>query len=959
MECPSCRAANPPEARFCNQCGARLEGAREAEHRQLTVLFADLVGSTQLAARLGAEDWRDTVRRFQRAAGECVAQAEGTIAQYLGDGVLVYFGHPAAHEDDPERALGAGLALLARVEALNQELEREYGVRIAARLAAHTGPVVIGEMGGQLRTEQLALGEAPNVAARLQELAPPGSLVTSAATRALVGTRFDLEELGVHALKGVREPMAVYRVAREAQSRSRFRGGVGAALSPLVGRARELEALRGAFEAAAWGRGGLVWITGEPGIGKSRLLHELQRELDGTAHRWLDLHPSPYAQQSAFEPFRALLAREHAPSLEAGAASQLPERRRAATIAALGDWVLELAADRPVVLAVEDLHALDPSTVEALERIVERVENARALVAVTARSGTKLPDGWVELATRIELGALTPLEVASLVASAAAAGPLPDDLRARIAERSDGNPLFAEELARSPAADVPASLRDPLRARLDRTGPAQATAQLASALGREFDYALLRAVSPLDEAELASQLGALVDANLIVERGSGGGASYQFRHALLRDAAYDSMLRRTRRSRHADIARALKESFGATARARPELVAHHLAAAGDHERAAVEWLRAAKRASDTGAFREALLLVDQGLASLAQAPQEKRAAREAALHIYRAHAYGHLRGPADRDALASYQRARELAEAIDDPGAACMALLGVHGSVMLTGSTRDATEIADELLERARQSGQLALQKSASLAAGMTAFARGEWPRAHQHLFDALGLGVLWTAESYLLRTTWMCGQLEAALRMCDEYAERVRSESPVVRDEMLCGFAGLHLLTGDFERALACALESVAITRQDGQELPLARALCYEGAARIGLGEVAAGIEKLEAGYAMVDGTPSASFLAWFAPFRADAWLAAGDVARAIALADEGLADEAARDRHVCQPELLRVKGEACARVPGRADEARATLLEAIQVARRQGARGWEQRAARSLTQLDATRSR
>ena len=506
---------------------------------------------------------------------------------------------------------------------------------------------------------------------------------------------------------------------------------------------------------------------------------------------------------------------------------------------------------------------------------------------------------------------------------------------------------------------MPASLRDPLRARLDRTGPAQATAQLASALGREFDYALLRAVSPLDDAELARQLAALVDANLIVERRSGDGGSYQFRHTLLRDAAYDSMLRRTRQSRHADIARALKEGFGATARARPELVAHHLAAAGDHERAAVEWLRAAKRASDASAFREALALVDQGLASLAQVPHEKRATREAAFHIYRAHAYGHLRGPADGDALASYQRARELAEAIDDPGAACMALLGVHGSVMLTGSTREAAEIADELLERARQSGQAALQKSANLAAGMTAFARGEWPRAHEHLLGAVGLGVVWTAEAHLLRTTWMCGQTEAALRLCDGYAEQMRAASSLVRAEMLCGFSALYELTGDCERALTSALEAVAISGDDGLELLLARALCFEGAARVGLGDAATGVARFEAGYAMVDGTPSASFLAWFAPFRASAWLAAGDVDRAIALADAGLADEAARERHVCEPELLRVKAEAYARVPGREDEARATLLAAIEVARRQGAQGWEQRAARTLAQLDAARSR
>ena len=574
----------------------------DAERRQLTVLFCDLVDSTQLAGQLDPEDYRQVVRTYQSTAAQVIQRFDGHIAQYLGDGLLVYFGYPQAHEDDAQRAVHTGLALVEAIEALHPRLERDTGVRLAVRVGMHTGLVVVGEVGGGQRQEQLALGDTPNLAARIQSLAAPNTVVISAATQRLVEGYFTCIDLGTHTLKGVATPQPVRRVVRASGAQTRLEVAARRGLSPLVGRESEVTLLQERWAQVKEGLGQVVLLHGEAGIGKSRLAQVLKEHVAGDAHTRIECRSSPYYQHTAWYPITDLcerawqLARDDTPETRLGKVEQAlrlyrlnlaetvplfatllalslpadryppltlsPQRQRQKTLETIQAMVLDQAERQPVLFILEDVHWLDPTTLELLGLLVEQAPTMRVLLLLTGRPTFQSPWEPRSYVTHTTVSRLTRPQVERLVVHVAGGKPLPSVILQQLVDKADGVPLFVEEMTKtvlesgllrrqrwplradraSPALAIPATLHDSLMARLDRLGAAKGVAQLGATIGRQFAYELLQAVSPLDEATLQQGLRQLVEAELVYQRGAPPQATYTFKHALIQDAAYQSLL---------------------------------------------------------------------------------------------------------------------------------------------------------------------------------------------------------------------------------------------------------------------------------------------------------------------------------------------------------------------------------------------------------------------------------
>ena len=613
----------------------RPPNANEAERRQLTVMFCDLVGSTALSARLDPEDLRDVIGAYHRCCADLITEAGGFVAKYMGDGVLAYFGYPRAHEHDAEHAVQAGLAL---VEAAPQ-LTTAAGVPLQVRVGIATGLVVVGDLiGAGAAQEQAVVGETPNLAARLQALAEPGAVVIADGTRRLLGNLFELKDLGARDLKGIAGPARAWAALRARSVGSRFDALHTTGLTALVGREEESELLLRRWSRAKTGEGQVVLLSGEAGIGKSRLTAALLEGLAAEPHTRLRYFCSPQRTDSAFHPIigqmeraaglayddkpqakldklDALLAQTSTSPEDAALFAEMlslandgrypaldltPEQRRQRVLEALMSQLEGLARRQPVLLIFEDLHWIDPTSLEVLGRIVDRIKTLAALLILTFRPEFNAP--WVGQShvVSLTLNRLGEREAAAIIARLVGNTALPADVLAEIIERTDGIPLFVEEMTKavleaesegaarrtlaatpSPALAVPASLHASLMARLDRLGPAKEVAQIGSAIGREFSHALLASVARKPEAELGSALDRLVQAGLLSPQGVPPQASYLFKHALVQDAAYGMLLREPRRALHARIAETLESQFAETAEAQPEILAHHYTEAGE------------------------------------------------------------------------------------------------------------------------------------------------------------------------------------------------------------------------------------------------------------------------------------------------------------------------------------------------------------------------------------------
>ena len=773
----------------------------EAERRHLTVLFCDLVGSTALTGRLDPEDYREVVRAYHQICAEVLQRFDGYVAQYLGDGVLGYFGYPVAHEDDAQRAVRAGLGLLDALAPLLTHPALPPGEPVAVRLGVHTGLVVMGDVGAGARHEPLALGETPNIAARLQHLAAPNTLVISAATQQLVAGYFRCKALGAHMLPGLAQPLEVYRVLGASGAQSRLEVAATHGLTPLVGRAQEVGLLMACWARVTEGMGQVVILGGEAGIGKSRLVQVLKEHVASEGHLWLECQGSPYYQHTALYPLTELLARRLLPvEPEATAAQKVqhleeflgqhglslvetvplfapllslplpatyapvqvsPEQQRQQTLHALLGLLLRLAAAQPLLLILEDLHWIDPSTLEWLSLLVDQGPTARILALCTCRPDFRPPWTGRSHFTQVTLARLPQRQATELTHQVARGKALPAEVVAQIVAKTDGVPLFVEELTKTvlesgllqeqeehyaltgplPPLAIPVTLHDALLARLDRLGAAKGLVQLGATLGHEFAYALLQAVAPWDEETVRRELQQLVVAELLYQRGLPPQATYIFKHALIQEAAYQSLLKRTRQQYHQHIAQVLEAQFPEIVETQPELLAYHYTEASVTEQAVGYWQRAGQRAIERSANPEAVQHLTKGLALLATLPETPaRVRQEINLQLALGMALMTTRGYAAPEVEQTYTRAQALCTQVGETPQLFPTLRGLWRFYSSRGALPMAQELGEQIVQLAERTADPMHCLEAHDTLGDTLFYLGDYTAARTHLEQGIAL---------------------------------------------------------------------------------------------------------------------------------------------------------------------------------------------------------------------------
>jgi class 3 adenylate cyclase/predicted ATPase len=1001
----------------------------DAERRQLTVLFCDLVDSTPLASQFDPEDWREVVRAYQDACAKVIARFEGHIAQYLGDGLLVYFGYPRAHEDDPQRAVRAGLGIVEAIGQLNTLLTPKHGLSLAVRLGCHTGLVVVGDVGGGTRHEQLALGETPNVAARLQGVAAPNTLVIGALTHQLLGGLFACQSLGTPSLKGVSQPLEVFQVLYESTARTRLEALGSTGLTPLVGREPEVRLLHDSWAEVVDGRGQAVILSGEAGIGKSRLVQALTEH---AAERKAWLTPcqcSPYYEHTAFYPLIDLLERvvlrferqeslaqklrklegflvqsglplaEAIPlfssllSIPLGAdyapPNISPEQLKQQTMQALLTVALRRAAQQPVLFVVEDLHWVDPTTLELLSLLVDQVHTAPILALFTCRPDFSPPWTGRSDVTQVNLARLPGTEVAELTNRVAHGKSLPAEVVAQVVSKTDGVPLFVEELTKMllesglleerpdtyeltgplPPLAIPNTLHDSLMARLDRLATVKGLAQLGATLGREFTYALLAAVSPWRDDILREGLHQLVAAEFLYQQGVPPQATYRFKHALIQDAAYQSLLKSTRQLHHQRIAAVLESRFPEVVATQPELLAHHYTAAGLGAEALPYWRAAGQRALQRSANREAAGHVAKGLEVLSVLPDtDERAQQELALQIMLGAALGATQGQQAMGRV--YARACELARQVGSTAELFPALWGFWYAHIAQGQMPRARALAEEFLELAQQRQDPLVLAAGHRMLANTAWWQGQFSEAQDHSERGLAVydprqhrasvvsygqdsGVVcgWIAAL----TLWVLGYPDQALHGMEETLARARGLAhPFSVAQVLHFSAHLHQLRREPQAALARAEEALALCTEQGFDAYGAWCLLPRGWAVVQLGQVAEGISHIGRGLANRRATGAGAALPWFLALLGEAYGAIGQLCEGLHALEEALQCVQHNEEHQYEAEVYRLKGELLLQqsIPD-VPEAEACLQKALAIARQQQAKSWELRAALSLSRL------
>ncbi len=1036
--CDGCGALNVKAARFCAGCGRRLRSDDDAERRDLSVLFCDLVGSTALAQRLDPEDLQDVLGDWQETATLVVERYDGYLAQYLGDGLLAYFGYPRAHDDDARRAVLAGLAMLAQVDEVNVRLAGR-GVEIAVRVGIDTGPVVVGVLGtGEMR-ERSAFGSTPNVAARLQALAEPGTLLVSAHTHRLIAPHFACEPRGAHVLKGISGEVEVFRVLAAAKP---SRPGAGPRRRH-VGRELELDTLRAGFRRAAGGIGGATLVVGEPGIGKSHLVQAFAAELADTPHRWLSCACSAYETTSPLGPLIALLEDTFALAADApedekrrqletavdalgvradeampvlAALLGLPvtthepptemssEKQRERIFAVLLEVIASGGTSSPVVFALEDLHWADPSTREFAAHLAARAEELGVYLVATSRPVADLPGLAAE---RITLRGLGESDLRTLACDVAGERTLPLEVLRHVTSRTDGVPLFVEELTKAilegdvlrlgeagyelstelVTLSIPTTLKGSLTARLDRLADAKPVAQLASVLGREFSYELLAAVSPFDEATLRHGLAQLVAAELLVERGQPPDATYAFRHSLIQDTAYDLLLKRVRRDYHERIARTIAERFPHWAELHPEAIARHYTEASLAEPAIGYWLRAGELALRRSAPVEAVVHLNAGLDLLARsAPTPERDGRELGFLMALGGAFRATRGYPASDVVRVLTRALELCEGLGNQIAQFGALVGLFQYHLLRSEHDRTAAIIERIQELARQLGDPRLTTVGDLLAGIRVFPLGQFATALEWLdgvaatsptddrlaLEMLECDALVAAHMFATVTLWHLGYPDRARARASIALERAREVGHALTLACALVFSGaeFHQCRRDAAAVAEHARELHDLCEERGFPIWHDQAQMFTAwavlanPAAIGMPAADEAVTQLAAAFARFRASGSRAAYGYFAALFAEGLAWVGRIEQAFTIIDDGLRILDESGERLWLPELHRTRGDLLLRsaAPDDADAriaAADAYATALQVAREQGSRMLELRAAVSLGRLRLAESR
>jgi TOMM system kinase/cyclase fusion protein len=1004
----------------------------DAERRQLTVLFCDLVDSTALARQLDPEELREVVRAYQATCAKVIARFEGHIAQYLGDGLLVYFGYPLAHEDDAQRAVRAGLGMVEALGQLSAQLERECGVPLAVRLGIHTGLVVVGEVGGGARQEQLALGETPNIAARLQDIAAPNTLVISAATLQLLGGFFACQPLGTPLLKGLAQPLEVYQVLYESTARSRLEAVGSTDLTPLVGREQEVQLLLESWAQVKEGVGQVVLLSGEAGIGKSRLVQVLKEQVATEPQAWLTpCQCSPYHQHSALYPMIDLLERvvlqfdrDEPPQQKLGKLeghlvqyglplaetvplyaallslplpadyaplTMSPEQQKQKTMQALLTTLLRIAAQQPVLFIMEDLHWVDPSTLAFLSLLVDQGPTARILTLLTYRPDFSPPWMGRSHLTQVMVNRLPQRQAMEVIRQVAHGKALPSEVVEQIVAKTDGVPLFVEELTKMvlessllreceasyeltgplPPLAIPATLHDSLMARLDRLAMVKRLAQLGATLGREFSYELLQAISSLEEETLQQGLHQLVEAELLYQRGLPPQATYLFKHALIQDTAYQSLLRSTRQQYHQRIAQVLEAQFPKTVATQPELVAHHYTAAGLPAQALPYWQRAGEHAIQCSAYVEAISHLTTALALLQTLPETPaRDQQELTLQ----HTLGvpllATKGFAAPEVEQAYARAYALCQQMGDTRQIFPVLFGLWGFYQVRGLLRTGHELAEQLLTLAQRLDDPALRLQGHQALGEALYRLGELVaaraqleqgialydpqqhRAHAFLYGRdPGMGCRVFASSVL----WLLGYPEQALQRIHEALTLAHELShPFSLAFALSCANTIYLLRQEWAAVQAHAEAQLALATEQGFAFWVASGTFYWGVALAAQGQGEAGIAAIRQGLTAWRATGAELNRPGWSAMLAKAYGDVGQPEVGLPLLDEAVAVGDKNDERYFEAELYRLKGDLLlAQSADHQAEAAAYYSQALAVARRQQAKSWELRTAVSLSRL------
>jgi class 3 adenylate cyclase/tetratricopeptide (TPR) repeat protein len=994
QSCTACGTENIVTAKFCRQCAAPLgDGAAQladgddirrrerpiprqrvetesrerplpGERRHLTVLMSDLVDSTRIAASLDPEEWREILTRCEHTVAEIVIRHGGYVARYLGDGLMVYFGYPEAHENDTERAVRAGLAIIGAFAALNKRLAAEQRPLLSVRIGIDAGSVVVGSIGG---LESDVFGDVPNIAARLQALARPNSVVVTSAVQRLVSGLFVVEDRGAHELKGVARPMQVYEVVRPTGARGRVHAATAAhGLSRFVGREDELRSMCNRWERVQAGDGQVVMISGEAGIGKSRLVQHFRDTIAGTPHRWLECGGVPVPPSTPFDAVTELLKqtlgwqaatspeqrREDLERALAAAGMELseafplvapllnlpvpeiypasllpPEEQRRRLLATLARWVFAAAALRPLVIAIEDLQWVDASTIDFQQLLVEQGTSSPLLLIHTARPEFRAP--WPVHAhhLHITLSRLSYRQVREMVTGVVVAKTLPFDVIEAMARRTDGVPLFVEELTAllleggaDVAADaIPATLQDSLMARLDRLGSAKEIVQVGAVIGREFSYSLLRATLPLTDAELQAALTRATDAELLYARGVPPDASYRFKHVLVQDAAYQALLRSKRRELHGTIAGLLRDRFSDVSALHPELLAHHYAEAGAVEEAATAWQRAGDSAVARGALKEAENRFARAISLLDEAPPTAGLEKlKLVLQLAQGQVLLATRGYAAPEVQAAYARADALGERVGNPAQFIFTLMGRWITNLIRSELQAAQAVAAHIVAAAEGHG--ALRIWGQLASGITHYHTGDLAAAWAFLERAASLyeheffmaipqdpGV--PALGYGARTALqlgMTGTARARMQASIDLARRL--EKPFDLASAYSYAAGICLLLGDIEKAYEYSGLLTTIASEYGMPFYAADALILRGRALVEHDSAEHGIDMMREGVRQQIANGQRVGLGYYLSLLSEAQIRIGALDAALASVGEALT--AVPEERVDHPRLLHLRG-------------------------------------------------